>query len=432
MLLRELLPQREDWQQVRTAPQSDLIAGLSVAVVALPLALAFGIASGVGAAAGLASAIVAGIVAAVFGGCRVQVTGPSGAMTVVLIPIVAAYGPQSVFAVGLLAGLFLLILAFTGAAKIFRYIPLSVVEGFTLGIALLIGIQQVPMALGVKPDSTSVITSAYNAMSHLDAINKTALQLALATIVFILAMRLVSAKIPAGILAVIATTAVTWVLDLNVPTVGQIPSYLSWQGLPHFQDIPIGELLIPALSVAGLAAIEGLLCATVADSMANLPAHNPHREVFGQGISNIVTPLFGGVPATAVIARTAVNIRSGGISRLSTFSHAIFLWALMMFAAAMVSHIPLATLAGVLIATAIRMVEGKRLAKFVRRTPHHFATVGLTAIATLFLDLIEAVALGIVVAGLISFLQSRRNQRQHADEITAVETVMDEILHEDK
>ena len=154
--------------------------------------------------------------------------------------------------------------------------------------------------------------------------------------------------------------------------------------------------------------------------------------MFGQGVSNLVSPLFGGVPATAVIARTAVNIRSGGVSRLSTFSHAVFLWFAMMFAAATVAHIPLATLAGVLIATAFRMVEGKRLVEFIQRTPHHFLTVGLTAFATLFLDLVEAVALGIVVAGLISFVQSRRNRDTHEREITDVEHVIDNILHEEK
>lgn len=431
MQLRELLPNRDDWQQLSTAPRNDFIAGLSVAVVALPLALAFGIASGVGAAAGMASAIVAGIVASIFGGCRVQVTGPSGAMTVVLIPIVATYGPQSVFAVGLLAGIFLLLLAFTGAARIFRYIPLSVVEGFTLGIALLIGIQQIPMAFGMKSHSHSVISSAYFTVTHLEQADTTSIVIAAATVIFILSLRFIAPGVPAGIIAVVLATGITWMLSWDIPSVGEIPSQLSWVGLPHFSDIPLTDLIIPALSVAGLAAIEGLLCATVADSMAHLPAHNPHREVFGQGISNVVTPLFGGVPATAVIARTAVNIRSGGISRLSTFSHAVILWALMMFAARIVAHIPLSTLAGVLIATAIRMVEGKRLAEFIRRTPHHVTTVAITAAATLFLDLFEAVALGIVIAGLVSFIQNRRTQAEHEAEITQVEHTIEEILQDE-
>jgi SulP family sulfate permease len=153
--------------------------------------------------------------------------------------------------------------------------------------------------------------------------------------------------------------------------------------------------------------------------------------MFGQGMSNVITPLFGGVPATAVIARTAVNIRSGGTSRLSTFSHAIFLWAAMMFASTSVAHIPLATLAGVLVATSLRMVEGKRLVAFVRRTPHHFVAVGLTAITTLLLDLIEAVALGIFVAGVVSLVQNRRERQQHQAEIVETEHVIDEILHGD-
>jgi SulP family sulfate permease len=430
--VRELFPQSEDLTQLRESPRADLLAGLSVAVVALPLALAFGVASGVGAAAGLASAIVAGITAAIFGGCRVQVTGPSGAMTVVLIPIVAAYGPHSVFIIGFLAGLILVGFALTGAAALFRYIPLSVVEGFTLGIAFLIGIQQIPMALGVKADSTSVVLSALDALAHPSAINSSAVLVAISTVVFILVMRTINAHIPGGIIAVIAATTFVWLTNVSVPTVGSIPSQLNWIGLPSFSEIPIQHLVIPALSVAGLAAIEGLLCATVADNMANLPAHNPNREMFGQGVSNLVAPLFAGVPATAVIARTAVNIRSGGRSRLSTFSHSVFLFLAMMLAAKLVSHIPLASLAGVLIATSLKMVEGKRLIEFIKRTPHHFYTVAGTAVATLFLDLVKAVALGLVIAGAISFLQNQRTRVQHEHEISEVEAVLEEILHDEK
>lgn len=288
------------------------------------------------------------------------------------------------------------------------------------------------MALGVKADSTSVVTSAWDALSNTSNINFAAVIVAVSTIVFIVVVRTINSRIPAGIIVVIASTIVVWIGGFSVPDVGAIPSQLSWSGIPKFNELPLHELLIPALSVAGLAAIEGLLCATVADNMADIPAHNPNREMFGQGISNLITPLFGGVPATAVIARTAVNIRSGGVSRLSTFSHSIFLWLAMICAAGMVSHIPLATLAGVLIATAFKMVETKRLREFISRTPHHFYTVFTTAFATLFLDLFKAVALGIVLAGLISFIQSRRSQLRHESEVAGVESVLEEILHQDK
>lgn len=431
-VIRRILPSWEDFRQMADSPRADLIAGLSVAVVALPLALAFGVSSGVGAAAGIATAIVAGIAAAIFGGSRVQVSGPTGAMTVVLIPIAAKFGPEAVFAVGFIAGLILLVLTFSGAAHAMRYIPASVIEGFTLGIALLIGMQQIPMALGIKGDSSSVALSAVHALQNWFAAPSFAnILIALGSAVFILAMARVSPGIPAGIISVAFATTLVYFFNFDIATVGSIPSNLKWSGLPDFANLDLVPLLIPALSVAGLAAIEGLLCASVADSMADLTPHNPHQELFGQGAANLVAPLFGGVPATAAIARTAVNVRSGAQSRLAALSHSIILLACVAIGSSLVSEIPLSVLSGVLVATSIRMIDTRKLITLIKETPHHLVIVPATAIATLFLDLVEAVTIGMLVAFILSAIQDREHRESSEDEVEAIETAIDHAIHQD-
>ena len=428
--IRNALPALDDFRQMMISPKKDIVAGLSVAVVALPLALAFGVSSGVGAAAGLTTAIVAGFASALLGGSRVQVSGPTGAMTVVLIPVAAKFGISAVFAVGFLAGLILLVMTFTGAARAMRLIPVSVIEGFTVGIALLIGLQQIPMALGTSSNSSSVVFSAINSVSDwLDHPSFTNLFIAITTVLFILIMSRLRPMFPAGITAVVFATGLLIAFNLQVVVVGSIPSNLQWQGMPDFAGLPLASLIIPAISVAGLAAIEGLLCASVADSMAQLTPHNPHQELFGQSVSNLVVPLFGGIPATAAIARTAVNVRSGAQSRLAAMVHSVSLFLCIFVASDVVSKIPLSVLAGVLIATALRMIEFKKLQSFIKQTPHHLVIVPATAVATLFLDLVEAVAIGIFVAFLLSALQNRQQRLANSLELLEIEQTLDEVVH---
>lgn len=431
-IIRRTLPTWEAFRQMADSPRADIVAGLSVAVVALPLALAFGVSSGVGAAAGISTAIVAGIAAAILGGSRVQVSGPTGAMTVVLIPIAAKFGPEAVFAVGFIAGVILLLLTFSGAAHAMRYIPASVIEGFTLGIALLIAMQQIPMALGIEGDSSSVVVSAIHAAQNwLAAPTYANLSLALGSVVFILVVAKVKPALPAGIISVAVATAIVAYFKLDVATVGSIPSNLEWTGLPDFANLDLVPLLIPALSVAGLAAIEGLLCASVADSMADLTPHNPHQELLGQGAANLVAPLFGGVPATAAIARTAVNVRSGAQSRLAAISHSLILFLCVAVASSLVSQIPLSVLAGVLVATSIRMIDAGKLKTLIGETPHHLVIVPATALATLFLDLVEAVAIGMVVAFILSAFQDRKHRESSEDEVEVIEAAIDHAIHQD-
>ncbi|WP_399076069.1 SulP family inorganic anion transporter [Streptomyces zaehneri] len=386
-------------------PRRDLLAGLTVAIVALPLALGFGVSSGLGAEAGLATAVVAGALAALFGGSNLQVSGPTGAMTVVLVPIVARYGPGGVLTVGLMAGVLLIALALLKAGRYMRYIPAPVVEGFTLGIACVIGLQQVPNALGVaKPEGDKVLVVTWRAVEEfVRTPNWTAVILAVAVAAVMLLGARRHPTVPFSIVAVIAATLAAQLLHLDAAApIGELPSGLPTPSLGFLDLSTLGSLLAPAVAVAALAALESLLSATVADGMTVGQQHDADKELFGQGIANLAAPLFGGVPATAAIARTAVNVRTGAGSRLAALTHAAVLAAIVFAAAPLVSKIPLAALAGVLLATAIRMVEVGALRAMVRATRSDAIVLVLTALATLALDLVYAVIIGLAVAGALA------------------------------
>ncbi|MFF0430753.1 SulP family inorganic anion transporter [Streptomyces sp. NPDC004327] len=386
-------------------PRRDLLAGLTVAIVALPLALGFGVSSGLGAAAGLATAVVAGALAALFGGSNLQVSGPTGAMTVVLVPIVARYGPSGVLTVGFLAGLIVVALALVRAGRYMAYIPASVVEGFTLGIALVIGLQQIPHALGVpKPEGDRVLAVTWRAVGEFtEAPDWTSVGLALG----VAAIMLIGARrrptLPFSIVAVIAATVVAQAFHLDAAKpIGDLPAGLPVPSLDFLDLSRVGSLIAPAVAVAALAALESLLSARVADGMTVGQKHDPDRELFGQGLANLAAPLFGGVPATGAIARTAVNVRTGASSRLAALTHAAILAVIVFAAAPLVSRIPLAALAGVLLATAVRMVEVGSLRAMARATRSDAVVLVLTAVATLALDLVYAVIIGLVVAGALA------------------------------
>lgn len=405
-----LLPRRSDWTHVR--PGRDLTAGLMVGLVALPLALGFGVSSGMGAGAGLVTAIVAGAIAAVFGGSRLQVSGPTGAMTVVLVPIIAAYGPDGVLVVGLLAGLILIVLGYAGAGRFIRYVPVPVVEGFTLGIAAIIALQQLPAAVGVDVHADRVLVLAWRSVEAWIADPVWApVAITLSVMVCIMVLARLRPGLPGSLVAVVAATVANTALDLGAATITEIPSGLPVPALPQ---IPFGELdalILPAVAVAALAALESLLSATVADGMSVGQRHDSNRELVGQGLANLGSPLFGGIPATAAIARTAVNVRAGATSRLAALTHALVLLVVVLVAARWVSEIPLAALAGVLIATAIRMVRLSSLAALIRSTRGDAAVLVTTAVATVLFDLVTAVLLGLVVAGFVALRQTAKATR---------------------
>jgi sulfate permease, SulP family len=398
--LRRLLPRRADYEQLPRSWRKDLVAGVTVGVVALPLALAFGITTGLGARAGLMTAIVAGLIAAAFGGSNVQVSGPTGAMTVVLVPIVARYGRDAVFLVGIMAGVLLLVAAFARLGRYLVYMPWPVIEGFTVGIAVIIFLQQVPAALGVaKPHGENTALVAAKAVGRaFGAGNGSAIGIVLlVALVMVVAPRL-HRSLPASLLAVTVATIVARVVHLHLARIGVLPSSLPRPSLPPVSLDRMSALFAAAFAVALLAALESLLSARVADGMADTGRHDPDRELFGQGLANLASPLFGGMPATGAIARTAVNVRAGARTRVSAIVHSVVLVAVVFFGGPLVAEIPLAALAGVLMVTAVRMVEVHNVRAVVRATRSDAIVLALTAVATVLFDLIVAVELGVAVA----------------------------------
>jgi SulP family sulfate permease len=389
---------------MRTSCRGDVVAGLTVGVVALPLALAFGITTGLGAAAGLTTALVAGLVAGIFGGSNLQVSGPTGAMTVVLVPLVARYGGDAVVVVGVLAGLLVVAAAFLRLGRVLAFIPWPVIEGFTLGIAIIIFLQQIPAALGVpEPEGENTAAVAARAVADsVDAGSVAAVALMGLTVAVMVLVPRLHRGLPASLLAVVAATVVAGVSEWDVATIGTLPSSLPTPAMPDLAWGELSQYLGAAFAVAFLAAIESLLSARVADGMVDGPRHDPDRELFGQGLANIAAPLFGGMPATGAIARTAVNVRAGARTRVAAIVHSFVLLLVVLVGADLVAEIPLAALAGVLMVTAVRMVEVHNVRSILRSTRSDAVVLVVTAAATVAFDLIVAVELGVAVAAVLA------------------------------
>ena len=395
-----LLPHRADYAELPRSWRRDILAGVTVGVVALPLALAFGISSGVGAAAGLITAVVAGLVAAVFGGSHVQVSGPTGAMAVVLAPIVAQHGIGSIALVTVLAGLVVVAAGVTGLGRAVTFIPWPVIEGFTLGIAAIIFLQQVPAAFGATaPAGTRTLPAAWAIATHADW---SAVWRPLGVVGFVavlmFALPRLHRAIPESLTAVVAATVIVAAFGVPVARIGALPSQLPAPVLPHADLSALRTLVGAALAIAALAAIESLLSARVAATMSPTGPYDPDRELVGQGLASVASGVFGGMPATGAIARTAVNVRSGARTRVSAIVHSLLLLAVVYLATGPVSAIPLSALAGVLMVTSFRMISAGTVRKILRSTRSDAVTFALTALVTVCFDLIEAVEIGIVFA----------------------------------
>jgi SulP family sulfate permease len=398
--VRSLLPSWADYRSVKRTWRGDLLAGLTVGIVALPLALAFGVSSGAGAEAGLITAVVAGVVAAVFGGSNIQVSGPTGAMVVVLGPIVAAHGVGAVAVVSVMAGLVVLV---AGAAKLGRvvsYIPWPVIEGFTLGIAVIIFLQQVPAAVGSHPGPSS--NAAVAAMQSFAGVSWPAVVWPLLTVAVVAAIMIVAPRIhkqiPGSIVAIVLVSVIAALLHLPLADIGALPPALPAPHLPDLDPAVLQQLVVPALTVAALAAIESLLSARVAASISDTGPYDADRELVGQGLASVASGFFGGMPATGAIARTAVNIRSGGRTRLAAITHAVVLLGMVYLATGVISQVPLAALSGVLMVTAARMVSLATVRMVIGSTRSDTVVFIVTAIVTVSVDLIVAVGIGIAVA----------------------------------
>lgn len=416
---RRLLPHRDDYTELPRSWRRDILAGVTVGVVALPLALAFGISSGVGAAAGLVTAVVAGLVAAVFGGSHVQVSGPTGAMAVVLAPIVAQHGLGSIALVTVVAGLLVLAAGATGLGRAVTFIPWPVIEGFTLGIAAIIFLQQVPAAFAQQaPAGERTLPAAISVVTQADwtSAAKTLGVVALVAILMIALPRLHRA-IPESLTAVIVVTVLVSILHIPVAAIGELPSHLPAPLLPHADLGALRTLLGAALAIAALAAIESLLSARVAATMSPTGPYDPDRELVGQGLASVASGVFGGMPATGAIARTAVNVRSSARTRVAAIVHSLVLLGVVYLATGPVSTIPLAALAGVLMVTSFRMISAATIRKILRSTRSDALTFTLTAAVTVCFDLIEAVEIGVVVAAFFALRSVARRSSVVREEL---------------
>lgn len=417
-----LLPSRRDYSALPRTWRSDLVAGVTVGVVALPLALAFGVASGLGASAGLITAIIAGTLAAVFGGSHVQVSGPTGAMTVVLAPVVVKFGISGVLVVTALAGVILIAAGAIRLGRLVRLLPWPLIEGFTLGIGAIIFLQQVPVALGVPmPENENTAVRALSALADAGAANWHAIALTVIVAIAMVAVPRIHRSAPASLLGVIAATLIAVVAGWQVSEIGAIATSLPAPSIPGVDWGQFSGLLGAAVSIAALAAIESLLSARVADGMADTDHHDPDRELIGQGVANLGSSLFGGMPATGAIARTAVNVRAGGRTRFAAIVHSAVLLLVMLALAPLVGSIPLAALAGVLMVTAVHMVEFGTIGRILRSTRGDAAVLLTTAFATLAFDLVVAVEVGLVIAVLVALHSVASETRFEEDDLRSVD-----------
>ena len=427
-----LLPSRADYRDVPRTWRGDLLAGLTVGIVALPLALGFGVSSGMSAEEGLVTAIVAGVLAAVFGGSNVQVSGPTGAMVVVLAPIVATQGARAVITVTLIAGLIVLAAGALGLGRAVSVIPWPVIEGFTLGIAVIIFLQQVPQLTAATTLPGHSSNALVAAVQSLLAADPGYLVWAVAAALIVAACMLLAprihAAIPGSLVGIVVVSLLALVIPNPLTRIGALPAGLPAPSLPALDPTALGALLPAAATVAALAAVESLLSGRVAASMADTGRFDPDRELVGQGIASIGSALFGGMPATGAIARTAVNVRSGGRSRIAAIFHAVVLLVVVLAASGPVGMIPLAALAGVLMVTAVRMVHAGTVRAILRSTRADALAFVVTAVITVSFDLIVAVIIGVVLAGIVALRSLSRSSSVHREAVAAPRQEGDERI----
>ncbi|MGA8089728.1 MAG: SulP family inorganic anion transporter [Terracidiphilus sp.] len=384
----------------------DLLAGITVGLVALPLAMAFGIASGVTPQAGLYTAVVAGFLISALGGSRTQIGGPTGAFVVIVAGIVVRFGMSGLAMVTLMAGVILLVMGLTGLGSAVRFIPRPVVIGFTNGIAVLIASTQIKDFFGLRVGAvpSEFLPRMKLLIGHMPSLNWSTLAIGAATLAIMLILPRFTKRIPASIVALLACTIASVALHLPVETIGTrfggIPRGFPPFAIPSFHAENILPLIPSAFTVALLAALESMLSAVVADGMTG-DRHNPNVELVAQGIANITSPLFGGIPATGAIARTATNIRSGARSPVSGIVHALTLLGILLVAAPLASYIPLTTLAAVLFVVAWNMGEWREIGGILQLGFTAIAVWIVTFALTVFADLTVAVSVGMALAALV-------------------------------
>ena len=384
----------------------DLVAGLTVGLVALPLAMAFAIASGAPPQSGIYTAIVAGLLISALGGSRVQIGGPTGAFVVVISGIIAHHGLDGLYMCTLLAGLLLVVMGLTGMGAAVRFLPRSVVVGFTNGIALLIASTQLKDLLGldITHPSSVFLPRLLEVANALGTFSPAATALGLGSLLLVLVFQRWVRTVPGAIVALVLGTLAVRLFGLDVDTIGSrfggIPSGWPEFHVPTFRPEMIRPLLPSVLTVTMLGAIESLMSATVADRMSG-DRHDPNTELTAQGVANICSPLVGGLPATGAIARTATNIRAGARTPIAGIVHALVLLAVVLVAAPLAADVPLAVLAGILMVVAWNMGEWAEIPDILRLSRNDIAVWLVTFALTVFADLSVAVEVGMILAALL-------------------------------
>ena len=384
---------------------ADILSGIVVGIIALPLAIAFAVASGVSPEKGIITAIIAGFIISFLGGSRVQIGGPTGAFIVIVFGIVAKYGINGLLISTILSGILLILFGVLGLGSLLKYFPYPLVVGFTSGIAVVIFSTQIRDALGLEIDKvpSDFIEKWQVYFSHLNHINWYALAIAIITILIVVFSTKLTKKIPGSFIAIIAITAVVQYFKIPVTTIesffGEIPNKIHF-AVPTFDFHNLSKYLAPALIIALLGSIESLLSAVVSDGMIG-GNHRSNTELIGQGIANIVTPFFGGIPATGAIARTATNVKNGGRTPISGMVHAITLLLIMLLLGKWAKLIPMAALAGILIVVAYNMSEWRQFKAILRGSKFDITILLVVFLLTVFVDLTVAIEIGVVLSALL-------------------------------
>jgi sulfate permease, SulP family len=401
--------------------QGDLMGGLTVGIVALPLAIALAIASGVKPEQGLYTAIVAGFVIAVLGGSRVQISGPTGAFVVIVYGIVQKYGYDGLVVATLIAGVLLVVMGLARMGALLKFVPYPVIVGFTSGIALIIFSSQVNDFLGLKIEKVPAdfVEKWIEYAKHLPNIDVYTLGVGLASLLIIVLWPRVTHRVPGQLIAIVAATVVVQYFQMPVETIqsrfGGMPTGLPTPQLPAVTWVSFQELFSPAITIAILAALESLLSSVVADGMTGT-RHRSNMELIAQGAGNIASAIFGGIPATGAIARTAANIKSGGKTPIAAIIHAVFLLLVLLFIGKWAAMIPMATLAAVLIVVAYNMSEWREFQHLLKSPGGDIAVLLSTFLLTVFIELTVAIQVGILLAAFL-FLQ-KMSKEAHVDVIT--------------
>jgi len=398
----------------------DIISGIIVAIIALPLSIALAIASGVGPEQGLYTAIIAGFFISFFGGSRVQIGGPTAAFVVIIYGIVVDYGTSGLVVATIMAGIFLIIMGICHFGSLIKYIPYTITTGFTCGIAVTLFVGQLKDFFGLKMGSvpSEFLNKIIAYAKHINTINWIALGVGLLAIAIMLVWPKITNKIPGSLIAIIITTLIVYYGKLEVNTIGSVYGELSSSfpklTVPDISYKLVKQMISPAFTIAVLAAIESLLSAVVADGMIG-DKHKSNAELIGQGLGNIMSGLFGGIPATGAIARTAANVKNGGRTPIAGIVHCITLTIILLVLMPLAAHIPMTTLAAVLLVVAIGMADWKAFIRLAKSAPKSDVIVLITTfVLTVFFDLVVAIEVGVVVASMLFMKRMAETADIHA------------------